>query len=35
LDSFFDVVADGADGDMAILIGSGFAIEGFHERGSG
>ena len=31
LDSFLYVVADAADGDLAVFIGSRFAIEGFHE----
>ena len=31
LDSFLHVVADTADGDLAVLVGGGFTIEGFHE----
>jgi hypothetical protein len=31
LDSFLHVVADGADGDLAVFIWSGFAIDGFHQ----
>ena len=31
LDAFFDVVADAADGDYAILVPRGFSIEGFHQ----
>ena len=31
LDAFFHVVADGADSDLAVLIGSRFPIKGFHQ----
>ena len=31
LDAFLHVITDTADGDLAIFVGGGFAIEGFHE----
>ena len=31
LDAFLHVVADGADGDLAVFVGSGFPIKGFHQ----